>query len=101
MANLVLAVALSLGRKLIGQIALPAILKGKSAEARLVDEIEQTKGRVETALEAIDVTIHPELHAFAYRDGPPGRIGGMDRDAWPLPAYVRTHLDAGSSGSWW
>jgi len=47
------------------------------------------------------VTIHPELYEHAWRDGYRGRISGLDRDAWPLPAFVRTHLDRGETASWW
>ena len=36
----------------------------------------------------------------AYRDGGSGRRSGLDRDAWPLPLYVRKHLHDGTSGSW-
>lgn len=73
---------------------------GRSEEAKLVDEIEDTKNRVETALQRIDVTIHPELNAHARTKGGAG-ASGVDRDAWPLPDYVRAHLQDGRSGSWW
>lgn len=100
-ANLVLAVALQAGRSIFGQVRLPRVLRGKSAEARLSDEIERTTRQVETALERIEVTLHPELYDHAFRgvDRPP--ILPLDRDAWPLPDYVRTHLGDGESGSWW
>ncbi|NOD28867.1 hypothetical protein [Ruegeria atlantica] len=99
--NLVLAVALSVGRKVLGEISLPRLLVGKSGEAKLADEIDRTKGKVETALTEIEITIHPELYFHAYRDGHLGKISGMDRDAWPLPSYVRTHLQDEKSSSWW
>ena len=100
-ANLVLAVALSVGRRVFDGVEWPRLLRGKSAEAKLADKIDETKSRVEDALTRIDVTIHRELYDHAYRDGMLGKISGMDRDAWPLPAYVRTHLEDGQSGSWW
>lgn len=100
-ANLVLAVALSVGKKLIGQISLPNLFKGKSTEAKLVDEIDRTKTLVEAALERIEITLHRELYDHAYRDGPMGKISGLDREAWPLPGYVRRHLEQGKSGAWW
>ncbi|KAJ55942.1 hypothetical protein ACMU_09255 [Actibacterium mucosum KCTC 23349] len=81
--------------------------RGKSSAKRAVtaqsvgEEIEKTKSQVEDALTRIEVTVHPELHDFAWRDGPRGPIGGMDRNAWPLPDYVRAHLSDGKSGSWW
>ena len=99
-ANLVLAVALSAGKAVLGRIALPKVLQGKSAEAKLADEIEKTKGQVETALQRIEVSIHPELNAHARSQGGAG-AAGVDRDAWPLPDYVRAHLTDGRSGSWW
>lgn len=73
---------------------------GKSVEAKLADDIEETKGRVETALQRIEVTLHPELAEHARGLGG-GRASGLDRDAWPLPSYVRAHLDDRRSGSWW
>lgn len=99
-ANIVLAIALSAGKAVLGRIALPQILQGKTAEAKLADEIERTKGQVETALERIDVSLHPELNAHARALGGAG-ASGVDRDAWPLPEYVRAHLADGRSGSWW
>ncbi len=99
--NLVLAVALSVGRKVLGDISLPRVLAGKSDEAKLADEIDRTKNKVENALAEIEITIHPELYDHAYRDGHLGKISGMDRDAWPLPSYVRAHLQDEQSGSWW
>lgn len=99
--NLVLAIALSVGRKVLGDISLPRLLTGKSDEAKLADEIDRTKGKVETALSEIEITIHPELYYHAYRDGHLGKISGMDRDAWPLPGYVSAHLQDNKSGSWW
>jgi hypothetical protein len=100
-ATLVLGFALSLGRMVLGQLAVPSFLKGKSAEAKLADEIDRTKGQVETALAALDVSVHPELLAHAERSGGPQKRADLERDAWPLPGYVRAHLDDGRSGSWW
>ncbi len=99
-ANVVLAIALSAGKAILGQIATPGFLKGKSAEAKLADEIEATKGQVEAALRQIDVTIQPELNAHARGLGG-AMASGVDREAWPLPSYVRAHLKDGESGSWW
>ncbi|MEM9319815.1 MAG: hypothetical protein AAGA70_12540 [Pseudomonadota bacterium] len=99
-ANLVLAVALSAGKAVLGKLALPGLLQSKSAEAKLADEIDRTKGQVEAALQQIDVTLHPELNAHARAHG--GALAsGVDRDAWPLPNYVRVHLNDRESGSWW
>lgn len=67
----------------------------------MAEDFEQSKSKVEAALSRIDVTIHPERYDHAWRDGHMGRISGMDRDAWPLPAHVRNHLDRGQSTAWW
>ena len=100
-ANLVLAVALSLGKQVLSMIGLAGLLKGRSAEAKLADEIDKTKGQVEAALERVEVTLHPELYDHAYRHGLKGPRSGLDRAAWPLPDYVRAHLEDGESGAWW
>jgi hypothetical protein len=100
-ATLVLGLAVLAGRSLFRNMSLPKILKGKSAEAKLADEIDQTKGQVEAALARIDVTLHPELLDHAEAVGVTLKRADLDRDAWPLPDYVRTHLGAKESGSWW
>jgi hypothetical protein len=100
-ATMVLGLALSVGRMVLGSVALPKFLKGKSAEAKLADEIDKTKGQVETALAALDVSLHPELLEHAERVGGVQKRADLDRDAWPLPEYVRAHLSDGESGSWW
>lgn len=100
-ANLLLVIALGTGKQLLNLTGLAGLLRGKSDEAKLVDEFEKTRGQVEDALRRVEVTIHPELYDYAYRDGLKGKISGMDRDAWPLPAYVRDHLSDAKSGSWW
>lgn len=100
-ATLVLGLALSVGRMVLGQLAVPSFLKGKSAEAKLADEIDRTKGQVEAALAALDVSVHPELLAHAERVGGTQKRADLERDAWPLPDYVRAHLEDGRSGSWW
>jgi len=99
--NLILAIALSAGKPLLREIGTPRFLKGRSSEAKLADEIDETKSQVEAALKRIDITIHRELFVHAYQDGPLGKNSGLDRNAWPLPGYVRAHLQQGQSGSWW
>ncbi len=100
-ANLVLAVALRLGKSVLSAAGLSSVFQGKSDEAKLADEIDRTKAKVETALERIDVTVHPELLEHAERVGGVQKRADRDRDAWPLPDYVRAHLSDGKSGSWW
>lgn len=100
-SSIVLSIALSAGNKLLETVGFSALLKGKSDGTKLREEIEKTKSQVEKALERIEITIHRELYDHAYRDGYLGKISGMDREAWPLPHYVRVHLEQGESGSWW
>jgi len=100
-ANLVLAIALSVGGKLFGGISVPKFLKRKSATIKLEEEIDQTKSQVENALTVIDVVLHPELLAHARTFGAVSGLQDLDPDAWPLPDYVRTHLMQAKSGSWW
>ncbi|MBI1493288.1 hypothetical protein [Halocynthiibacter styelae] len=100
-ANLLLAIALGTGKQILNLTGLAGLLRGKSDEAKLVDEFEKTRCQVEEALSRVEITIHPELYDYAYRDGLKGKISRMDRDAWPLPAYVREHLRDAKSGSWW
>lgn len=98
-ANVVLLVALGLGRK--AMTLLPSMLRGKSAEAKMEDEIGGLRAAVDAALAEIDVSLHPELfdHAFAGHD--PGARPRPDGVEWPLPVHVRGHLDDQSSGSVW
>ncbi len=100
-ANLVLAAATSAGRSILSALPLPKLWSAKTDEARLEDEIAKTKSQVEDALANMSITLHPELYEHAYPEGTHGKRADLDRDAWPLPAYVRTHLSTGQSGSWW
>ncbi len=85
----------------VGKLSRRDWLGRRTAEAKLADEIDSTKGRVETALAALEVALHPELLAHAERVGGTQKRADLDRDAWPLPEYVRGHLEDGRSGSWW
>lgn len=100
-ANLVLAIALQAGRAVLGQIRLPRMLRGKSAEARLAEEIDRTKGQVETALERIAVTLHAELYDHAFREVAAPPVREIDREAWPLPGFVRAHMGSGRNAARW
>lgn len=101
LANLVLLVALSAGTKILTQI-LPTHWTVKKTDAqKLEDGIRETKDKVDLALGQIEITLHMDLYRHAYRGEPPGRLTGVDYDAWPLPAYVQQHLLDGTSGSWW
>jgi len=98
---LVLAIAVSAGRVALSRVALPGWLKGKSKEAALNDEITGLKSQVDQALAQLDIALHPELFARCRALGGPAVRRGLEDEAWPLPDYVRRHLDEGKSGSWW
>lgn len=101
LSNLVLLVAVSAGTKVLGQILPASWTRQKTDAQKLEAGIEETKGKVDSALAQIEIKLHMELYRHAWRGGPPGRLTGVDYDAWPLPAYVRQHLEDGTSGSWW
>ena len=100
-ANVVLLVGISAGKMLWDILPFPKVLQRKSDAAKLDEAISRTQAKVDEALAKMDVTLHQELWTHAYRGTTPGRMTGMDRDAWPLPQYVRDHLGDGTSRSWW
>ena len=100
-ANVVLLVGLSAGKMIWSSLPLPNIFQEKSDERKLEDSISQTQSKVDEALAAMEVRLHQELWSHAWRGSAPGRMTGMDKNAWPLPEHVRKHLHDGKSGSWW
>lgn len=100
-SNVVLLVALSAGKLVLGQVLPAAWLAEKSDARKLEEGIADTKDKVDTALMNAEIRLHMELYRHAYRGQPPGRLTGMDFEAWPLPAYVSQHLGDGASGAWW
>lgn len=100
-SNLVLLIALSAGNKVLEHILPESWTRRKTDAQKLEQGIEETKGKVDAALESVEITLHMELYRHAWRGQPPGKLTGMDYDAWPLPNYVRQHLMDGTSGSWW
>lgn len=100
-ANVVLLVGLSAGRMVLSQILPAALTRTKSDAAKLEDSIEETKQKVDAALHEIEIVLHIELYRHAYRGQAPGRLVGMDHDAWPLPDFVLAHLNDNQSASWW
>lgn len=100
-AYLVILVAVGTGKAIGASLSLPGWMKGKSAAAKLEDQVDGMKGKVEAALKNIEVTMHRDLYAHAYRGHQGGPVSGMDFDAWPLPAYVLAHFEDKESGSWW
>lgn len=100
-SNVVLLMALSAGKLVLRQVLPAAWLSGKSDARKLEDGIAETKGKVDAALQDVEITLHIDLYRHAYQGRSPGRLSGMDYEAWPLPAYVTQHLNDGASGSWW
>ena len=70
-------------------------------DAKIEAAIEEKKRIVDAALARLEIRLHRDLYVHAYRGLPPGPLTGMDYDAWPLPDFVRTHLEAPKSTSWW
>ncbi|MEO0989312.1 MAG: hypothetical protein AAFX00_00005 [Pseudomonadota bacterium] len=100
LANVVLLVALSAGRAILGSLNIPW-LKGKSDATKLEESIEDTRAKVDGALERVDVSLHPDLYKHAWRGQDPGPMTGIDYDAWPLPEHVVRHLGDGESSAFW
>lgn len=100
-ANIVLLLATTTGRAVLSVLPIPSWVRGKSKEGKLEDQIEATQGKVDAALEALEVKLHRTLYEHAWKDGGSGSQAGMDYDAWPLPEHVVRHLGDGHSGSWW
>ncbi|MEP5630482.1 MAG: hypothetical protein ABJP79_01220 [Tateyamaria sp.] len=101
LSNLVLLVAMTSGKAVLSQILPTSWFGSKSDADKLDSAIQDTQSKVDLALEALVITLHPELMEHAYRDGGAGQRSKLDRDAWPLPQYVKKHLHDEKSGSWW
>ena len=101
LANLVLLVATSAGTKVLSQILPAHWFAGKSDAVKLEQSIEATRGKVDAALANIDIRLHEALYDHAFRDGTRGKRADIEYDAWPLPGYVKQHLNDGKSGAWW
>jgi len=86
--------ALGLGR-------LFTVFKGTDAAEKIEADILEKQRVVDAALAKTKVTLHRELYTHAYRGSNPGPLTGIDHDAWPLPDYVKAHLQDKKTGSWW
>lgn len=69
-------------------------LGSTSPEAELEELIEEKKAVIDAALSRIEIVLHRDLYVHAWRGQPPGPMTGMDREAWPLPAFVRERMEA-------
>lgn len=99
LAGLLLWIATETGRTALSRIgsiirssAVGKILRSKSAEEQLEELIEEKKSVIDDALARIEITLHRDLYAHAWRGQRPGPMTGMDRDAWPLPDFVQERL---------
>ncbi|MEO0914865.1 MAG: hypothetical protein AAFY59_18105, partial [Pseudomonadota bacterium] len=106
--TLVLYVAVSTGRAAVSAVAqafslqkLLGPLAPKDRVARVEADIAEKQRVIDGALEEITISLHMDLYTHAWRGQPPGRLTGMDYDAWPLPEYVQAHLKDGRSSAWW
>ena len=101
LALIVLGIATSVGQAIWSVVPRrPRLRKSVSDEERLEASIAETQGKVDSALAAMEITLHRELYDHARQFGPVSQ-DQMDYDAWPLPDYVQKHLTDRSSTSWW
>ncbi len=106
--TLVLYVAVSTGRAAVSALAqafslqrLLGPLAPKDRRARVEADISEKTKVIDAALAEISIVLHRDLYRHAWRGQPPGKLTGMDYDAWPLPEYVTGHLGDGKSSAWW
>ncbi|WP_342075245.1 hypothetical protein [Yoonia sp. SS1-5] len=103
-AHVVLLVALSAGKMVLSALPLPGFLRGKSDAEKLEGKIDEMQTKVDQALGDMQVVVHRDLRKHAYWHAQMRAAGQVDEDAWPLPAFVKTHLTdppARKSRSWW
>ncbi len=93
--------ALRKAGSVLGIGRLLSLSKGNDALDNVEADILEKQRVVDSALAMVNVTLHRELYVHAYRGSNPGSMTGIDHDAWPLPEYVKLHLDDGKTGSWW
>lgn len=110
--TLVLYVAVSTGRAAVSALAqafslhkLLGPLAPKDRAARVEADIAEKTQTIDAALEEISIVLHLDLYRHAWKGQPPGKLTGVDYDAWPLPDYVQDRLKAnrkdGKSSAWW
>ncbi|MEM0987891.1 MAG: hypothetical protein AAGK00_03370 [Pseudomonadota bacterium] len=67
-------------------------VKSATAEQELEALIDEKKEVIDEGLARLEITLHRDLWSYAWRGQRPGPITGMDRQAWPLPDFVRERL---------
>ena len=100
-AHVVLLVALSAGKMVLSAILPRRLLSGPDDTQKLEDSIETTKEKVDQALRGFEVVLHWELCAHAFYGEKPAGFRAADYDTWPLPEFVRQHLDDKETGAFW
>lgn len=90
---------------LLGPKVLSGLLGGswfrRKRRAETEAKIASLRDQVDGVLQNIDVHLHEELYDQARRFHGPVQRSKVARDTWPLPTYVREHLNDNQSGSWW
>lgn len=79
--------------KIVKNSVVGRALGSGSAEAELEQLIEEKKAVIDAALSRIEIVLHRELYAYAWRGQSPGPMTGMNRQAWPLPDFVRERME--------
>lgn len=100
-ANVLLLIGLGAGRMMLQKILPTGLFSSKSEARKLEDSIEDTKSKVDSALAALALVLHRELHDHPYPGAAPTPAPRVVFDAWPLPDHVREHLADRTSGSFW
>ncbi len=100
-AHVVLLVSLSAGKMVLSAILPARFFSGRSSAQKLEESIEDTKVKVDLALERLEVVLHWELCAHAFYGDQPEGFREEDYDTWPLPEYVKEHLDDKETGAFW
>lgn len=100
-AHVVLLVAVSAGRGLLNTVLPKGLFSGRRDAQKLEENIEATKEKVDQALARLEVVLHWELCAHAFYGDRPDGFNEDAYDTWPLPDYVREHLDDKETGAFW
>ncbi|MEM7190398.1 MAG: hypothetical protein AAF439_12365 [Pseudomonadota bacterium] len=98
--TLLLYLAIAVGGTAVGDFLrrMTAIFKSRkddpeAAQNDLEALIEEKKSVIDAALSRIEISLHRDLYLHAWRGQRPGPVTGMDREAWPLPDFVRERMN--------